>query len=95
MELQPYAAEMQREMISQIEANKPRYIVSVNFSDSWLAQKDSEKLIFDWMERYVSSHYRQVGLVETFSRDQTLYRWNSVAKASKKNDWIFIGQRID
>ncbi len=95
MEPQPYAARMQREMISQIEVNKPKYIVSMNFYDSWLVQKNSGKLIFDWSKRYIHSHYRQVGLVETFSLDQTLYHWDSAAKPSKKYDWIFIGRRVD
>jgi hypothetical protein len=95
MEPQPYAADMQREMISQIEANKPKYIVFVNCFFSWLVEPDSNKLIFDWFNRYMPSHYRQIGLVEIFSSDQTLYRWNSVAKPSKKEDWLFIGERID
>ena len=95
MELHPYAADMQREMISQIETAKPRFIVFVKFPYSWLIKRESGKLIFDWMDRYIPAHYRQIGLVEVFPSMQTLYRWDSVAKPSKEFDWLYIGERID
>lgn len=37
MENQPYALKMQKEMIGEIEAAKPRYLVFVNIFTSWLA----------------------------------------------------------
>ena len=95
MEPQPYALDMQREMISQIEANKPKYIVFVNIFHSWIVWPDSKRLIFDWVGSYVLSHYRQVGLVEILYPEQTLYHWDSVAKPSNPDNWIFIGERID
>lgn len=95
MEPQPYAADMQREMISQIEANKPRFIVIVKCFDSWIPRPNSVKLILDWADQYVSSHYRQIGLVEIFPAKQTLYFWDSVTKPSRNEGWLFIGERID
>jgi hypothetical protein len=95
MEPQPYAADMQRQMISQIETVKPKFIVSVNFRDSWLIRPDSKRLIFEWMEQYIPAHYRQIGLIETISMNRTLYHWDSTAKPSQKNDRLFIGERID
>ena len=58
MEPQPYAVDMQHEMISQIEAGKPRFIVFVDCSNSWYFRQNSEKLIFDWMKQYLSSYYQ-------------------------------------
>ncbi|MBN1787973.1 MAG: glycosyltransferase family 39 protein [Sedimentisphaerales bacterium] len=95
MEPQLYAADMQREMIRQIEADRPKFIVSMNFVDSWLVQKDSERLVFNWMREYIPANYRQIGLVETFSLDNTSYNWDSTTKPLKKDDWIFIGVRKD
>jgi hypothetical protein len=95
MEPQPYAADMQREMISQIEAAKPRFIVIVKCSNSWLVLQDSEELIFNWMGQYVTSHYRQIGLVEILSPYQTLYHWDSVSKPSKDDGYLIICERID
>ncbi len=95
MEPQPYAAKMQREMISQIEADKPRFLVFVRCSDSWLVSQDSEQLILNWMDKYIPSHYRQIGLVEILSSNQTLYHWDSNAQPSKNEGWLYVGERID
>jgi len=95
MEAQPYAADMQREMIGQIEAAKPRFIVIVKCDNSWLVLQDSEELIFNWMGQYVTSHYRQIGLVEILSPYQTLYHWDSVSKPSKDDGYLIICERID
>jgi hypothetical protein len=95
MEPQPYALDMQREMISQIEANPPRFVVIVKYYFSWLVQRNSERLILEWLDQYVLSHYRQIGLVEVLSPYETLYHWDSNTKSSKEDDWIFIGERID
>ncbi|MFA5291856.1 MAG: glycosyltransferase family 39 protein [Phycisphaerae bacterium] len=95
VEPHPYAVDMQREMINQIEATKPRFVVFVKFHYSWLFRPESGKLILDWADNYVSTHYRQIGLVEIAVQGQTLYHWNSVAKSSKGDYLIFIGERID
>ncbi len=95
MEPQPYAVDMQHEMISQIEAGKPRFIVFVDCSNSWYFRQNSEKLIFDWMKQYLSSYYRQIGLVE-ISLNQTSYRWDSTAKPLSDDDsCLFVFERID
>jgi hypothetical protein len=95
MEPQPYALDMQREMISQIEANKPKYIIFVNIYHSWIIWSDSKRLIFEWVVPYVKSYYRQVGLVDGFYEEKTLYHWDSVTKPLKPDGWIYIGERID
>ena len=96
VEPQPYAADMQREMISQIEAAKPKFIVDVKCYNSWLLMPDSEKLIFEWMREYLPIHYRQVGLVEIFfPAGQTVYTWTSTAEPLKKEGYLLIYKRID
>jgi len=97
MERQPFAIQMQKEMISQIETNKPRFIIVMKTIDSWMPLIDSEKLIFDWSVEYLPKYYRQIGLVEMFykERQPTLYRWDSVAKPTKDTGWIMIFERID
>ncbi len=95
MEPHPYAADMQREMISQIEASKPKYIIYVKYFFSWLIRPDSNILIFDWFSKYMPSHYRQIGLIEATSPYKISYRWDSVTQPSKPEDWIYIGERID
>lgn len=52
METQPYAATMQDEMISQIESNRPDYVVYVQNYFSWLTTENSHKGILEWWPRY-------------------------------------------
>lgn len=57
MEAQPYAAQMQADMIAQIEQAQPAYVVFVNNPYSWLTRPESEKKLLDWWPRYWEQHY--------------------------------------
>ena len=52
METHPYALKMQEEMLGEIEARRPEYVVYVDEPLSWLKRRDSERRIFDWWETY-------------------------------------------
>jgi len=97
MESHPFARKMQEEMIAEIEAAAPRYLVFVNVPYSWLARPTSEKHIFQWLDRYLVEHYRPVGVAERVSAEKTVYTWGDQAAAAKagvqqRNNchlWIF------
>lgn len=65
MERQPYAAKMQAQMIQQIEAARPEYVVFVQNQLSWLAQPDSEKQLFDWWPGYWAANLELVRTLNT------------------------------
>ena len=73
MEPQPYAAQMQREMIREIEAARPKYFVLIGFGYSWMKRIDSDTTIFDWFNRYADANLRGIGLVNVTSPDNTDY----------------------
>jgi hypothetical protein len=73
MESHKYALQMQREMIHEIEAARPKYLIFVSVSTSWLARADSEKLVLDWLDKYASQNLAMVGLVNIISADRTDY----------------------
>jgi hypothetical protein len=73
MEPQPYAAQMQREMIREIEAARPKYFVLIGFGYSWMKRIDSDTTIFDWFNRYADANLRGIGLVNVISPDHTDY----------------------
>ena len=75
MELHPYALTMQKEMISEIESAKPKYLIFVNIQASWLVKKDSERLISRWFKDYSRNHYELAGIVD-IDLDGTTYRWD-------------------
>jgi 4-amino-4-deoxy-L-arabinose transferase-like glycosyltransferase len=80
METQPYAVKMQREMISEIEANKPEYLVLVMYGYSWLYHDSSATEIFNWVTEYTKKSYETTGIINTQSNGQTVYLWGDNTK---------------
>jgi len=52
LEEQAYAAQMQQQLITQIESQKPACVVFVNDDRSWLQRADSERRILNWWNGY-------------------------------------------
>lgn len=67
MENHPYAEEMQRQLISEIEAAAPAYIVVVHHAASWLLQPGSLNKVLDWGDSYIPLRYDEVCIVEIFA----------------------------
>jgi 4-amino-4-deoxy-L-arabinose transferase-like glycosyltransferase len=97
MEPHPYAARMQQEMITEIEAAKPEYVVFVDIARSWLAKPTSNPLIIDWFEQYAASQLRTVGLVEIFVNTPSTYRWDdkAIAVTPRSASYIKVFKRRD
>jgi len=94
MEPQPYAAPMQRQMIREIEANDPKFVVFVKVLSSWLVTPSSDTTIFDWFARY-QTRYDRVGIVELVSLGRTTYLWGPEAAAytPRSDNWLAIFER--
>lgn len=75
MEKQPYAQSMQLEMIREIEAAQPRYIVMVKVNSSWLGKPDSLLTVIHWGERYLREQYDRVGVIDIINGNTTRYLW--------------------
>ena len=75
MEAQPYASQMQRDMVREIEASRPEFIVIVYVTTSWLAHPESDRFILDWSTSYAHAHYQLVGIADILP--QTQYRWGA------------------
>jgi 4-amino-4-deoxy-L-arabinose transferase-like glycosyltransferase len=73
MEPQPYAHQMQLEMIHEIEQARPRFLVLVGMNRSWLASADSDQTIFTWANAYSESDYDEIGLINIFDRGTDYY----------------------
>jgi hypothetical protein len=73
MEPQRFAGQMQREMMREIEAARPKYVVIVAVAMSWLRSPNSETAIFDWIDRYTAEEFRLDGLVNIVSRNRNDY----------------------
>jgi hypothetical protein len=96
MESHPHALEMQDQMISEIEASKPKYIVYVDPQAvpwSWLQRRYSHVRVLEWFRGYRARHYERVGLIE-FSRFETSSRWGPDARHEPESEqWVEILRR--
>jgi general stress protein CsbA len=94
MDPQPYAVSMQREMIREIEASDPRFVVFVRFWYSWLPRPESDQTIFRWFEDY-QQRFDRVGVVDILSPGQTRYLWGEAAAAYTPvtDRWLAVYER--
>ena len=95
MEPQPYAMQMQEEMIAQIETANPEFVIFVNVPISWMVRPDSVKKIFEWFDSYLSAHYEIVGIADIFGNGPTIWRWNNQAANYKpvSRAWVIVLKR--
>src|SRR5256886_1770450 len=63
MEAQPYAAQMQREMVGQIERGRPAFLVYVNVPASWLINDNPDPFVLTWLEAYHRRYSQRVRVV--------------------------------
>lgn len=90
MENQPYAAQMQMEMIREIEMAKPKYVVMVNLPSSWGIPPFSSRTIIEWGEKYVSEQYDLVGIIDIVDSYTTLYLWDEKAAGHSPDSDVFL-----
>jgi hypothetical protein len=81
MEQQPFASRMQGEMIAEIEAAKPTYLVFVSVASSWAATPASDKRILNWSVQYTAKCYDRVGVADIDPVKGTTWKWDAVAAA--------------
>ena len=94
MEPQKYAQQMQQEMIRQVELARPRYLIFVAMTDSWLKRPGSEQLIFAWAHDYIPQNYSVTGLVDLSASDRTHYYFGNVpSPLPQLKNYVLICER--
>ena len=93
MEDQPYAADMQRRMIGEIEAASPRFVVLVNVAVSWNVGQRSDRTLFRWWDRYQEG-FQRVGLAD-ITEGGTRYVWGPEAATYTPTSpvWVAVFER--
>jgi hypothetical protein len=79
MESQPHALAMQKELIHEVEEQRPEYVVFVRVEESWTADLDEPAPVLDWWKQYRARNYDLVGTADIVSEDRTEYRWDAAA----------------
>jgi Dolichyl-phosphate-mannose-protein mannosyltransferase len=80
METHRYAKPDQEEMMSEIEALRPEFIVFVGIGTSWLKRADSPDEILIWGMDYLNRFYDIAGAVNLEEGKPTTYAWGEDAK---------------
>ena len=80
LEPQPYALRMQEDMIRQIEAAPPEYLIFVQCPLSWLGGPDSPARIFDWLNQFQPEHYQPFGVIDILGPQNTRYLWGDALR---------------
>jgi len=89
MEDQKFAATMQKEMIAEIDAAKPKFLVYVSVPTSWLVRPNSDTEILSWSRTYVGAHYALVGVADT--SDPSGARWDAdVANYRARSPFVLL-----
>ncbi len=85
MEDQAYWPAMQKQMMQEVEARRPAYVVLVGVPDSWLQTPGSPQAIaFDgWMKQYVSNGFDEAGVVE-LAEPESRYFWGDEARGHRQ-----------
>jgi hypothetical protein len=93
MELHPYAAKMQEDMIAQIEKAAPEYVVFVNNPLSWLTRPESQTKLLDWWPRYWEQHYTLVQTITARQNDEGFAFLRDKPVAGTSGDYLLILKR--
>ena len=93
MEPQPYAHQMQQEMMREIETAHPKFIVMVVVNKSWLAGRDSDQSILRWADAYCDANYEEVGLINISDRGTDYYLSGRPPNVTPTADHILIYRR--
>jgi hypothetical protein len=97
MEIHPYAAKLQEEMITEIESAKPRFLVLVRNPLSWLSTKKSNTRIFYWFHSYAQAHYQIVAYADRVSPDSIVYVFGAQSRNYQPQTefGVEVLQRVD
>jgi hypothetical protein len=93
MEPQPYAHQMQQEMIREIETARPKFLVLVVVNKSWLAGRDSDQTILKWADRFCDANYEEVGLINISDQGTDYYLSGRPANVTPTAEHILIFRR--
>ena len=81
MEPQPFASRMQDDLIAEVEAARPTYVVVSEMHVSWMARPSSDTKVFRWMDEFTARCYELVGIADIQSPETSVILWDDAARA--------------
>ena len=81
MERHVYVRKMQAELIQEVEATQPKFVVVVSLGGSWVSPRpDISPILEEWAHDYLNSEYEIQGVVDILTNEVTVYKWREEAK---------------
>ena len=81
MERHVYVRKMQTELIQEVEATQPKFVVVVNLGGSWVSPRsDISPMFKEWAQDYLNGEYEIQGVVDILTNEVTVYKWEEQAK---------------
>ena len=93
----PSATGLQRELVSQLEAQPPRYLVFSSSFDPFARPEGFRRApgLSQWIREAVASAYRRVGVLEVRRGEASRERWGPAATAPPRSDnWLTVYERV-
>lgn len=78
-ERQPYADEMRQELIQDLQRVKPRFVVLVDSSTSWVANLQPDTRLVTWANTFTATCYDRAGIVDLDPSGTSTIRWDADA----------------
>ena len=93
-ENQPYSKEMRQDMLAEIEAAKPKYLMFINSSYSWGGSSEAVKDITEWYTKE-QADYNIVCVIDLDPKGKGTWIWGDEAKTykPKNTSWIWLHER--
>jgi hypothetical protein len=76
------------ELISDIESQRPLYIVKIAY-DEWAGNPELRQKLEDWSDNHLNKYYKRVGLIDIY-QDKTKYYWEKDAVNEKPYSDSFV-----
>ena len=95
MEDQPYWPIMQKQMMQEVEASRPAYVVFLSNPYSWILRAGSPQVMafLPWVSQYLSNGFEEVGVVETGGGESHYYWGEEALKQHRPGSEILIFKR--
>jgi hypothetical protein len=79
-----YAARMQQEMMEEVEAANPKFLVDANVPYALPA------LVQEWLDRYTSRDFETVGFVTIRTGERGVFHWETNADAVRPDSDVYV-----
>lgn len=91
----PEHKQWQRDYAKSIEEMRPNYLIYLDHPISLLVQPNTDRYIFDWINKYINENYKLIGFVDMIDGQHSKYIWREelVNYKPEPNYNIFIYER--